>query len=137
MNTIQIPPAPPPPPEEMTVEKYRKLYEKKPHKYNAKRTDVDGHSFPSKAEANRYLQLKLLLSGKKIRDLEIQPRFPLVVNGVKITTYIADFRYVDIEKGLMIIEDVKGVRTEGYVLKKKLTEALYGIEITEITQEQL
>lgn len=124
-------------PQEMTVEEFRKTHGKKQHKYGAKATKVDGHTFPSKAEANRYLQLKLLLKSKSIRDLEIQPRYPLEVNGVKVGTYVADFRYVDIEKGLMVVEDVKGVRTEVYRLKKRIVEALYGIEITEITQENL
>ena len=32
----------------------------------------------------------------------------------------------------MIVEDVKGYRTEAYQLKKKLMRAVYGIEITEV-----
>ena len=34
--------------------------------------------------------------------------------------------------GDVIVEDVKGYRTEAYQLKKKLMRAVYGIEITEV-----
>jgi hypothetical protein len=46
-------------------------------------------------------------------------------------TYIADFTYFE-KDGQQVIEDVKGVRTPVYRLKKKIIEAEYGIAITEI-----
>lgn len=101
------------------------------HKFHAVRTTVNGISFPSKGEAGRYSQLLLLEKSGLIRDLELQPKFPLVVNGEKICTYIADFQYTT-DSGL-VTEDYKGVRTPIYRLKKKLMKAILGIEITEIT----
>lgn len=65
-----------------------------------------------------------------IRDLELQPRYPLVVNGVKVATYVGDFRYR--EDGVLVLEDAKGVRTREYRLKAKLMKALFGIEIREV-----
>ena len=53
----------------------------------------------------------------------------LVVNGKKVCKYTADFRYTT--PSGEIIEDVKGVKTTVYRIKKKLVEALFGIEITE------
>lgn len=101
-------------------------------KYNAHRTEVDGVVFDSKAEANRYLELKLLLQAGEITDLVLHPRFELAVKGQKICSYIADFQYKD-QHGQTITEDVKGKRTAVYQLKKKLMRAIHGIEIAEIS----
>jgi hypothetical protein len=100
------------------------------HKYGAQKTVVDGITFASKAEAARYGELRMLERGKAIRDLTLQPRFPLVVNGRKVGTYVADFAYHGADD-VRVVEDVKGVRTPVYLLKRKLFEALYGLTITE------
>lgn len=95
-------------------------------KYRAKKTVVDGIKFDSKREAERYCELKLLEKAKKIRNLELQPRF-LLQDKFKDKTgtthrkieYVADFLYID-KDGKAIVEDVKGVLTDVYKLKKKL-----------------
>lgn len=111
------------------------------HKYGAKRTEVDGITFASKAEAKRYKELKLMQRTGMIRGLTLQPRYDIYAlkfqdAPVKIGFYKADFRY-DVplldNAWKTVIEDVKGVRTETYRLKKKLVEAQYGIEITEVS----
>lgn len=99
-------------------------------KYGAIRTQVGDVTFDSRAEAHRYTQLLLLQRAGVISDLELQPKFPLVVNGIKIGTYIGDFSFI--EGGKRVTEDVKGIRTPVYILKKKLVRALYGIEIVEV-----
>lgn len=113
------------------------------HKYNAQRTTLDGYTFASKAEAKRYAELKLLEKAGEISELELQPKFPLFVRTpdmkfVKVCVYKADFRYRLLSDGWpgngRVTEDVKGVRTETYKLKKKMVEAQYGIQITEITR---
>lgn len=103
------------------------------HKYRAQRTDcVSGHSHPSKAEAKRCDQLAMLVRCKLISELQQQPKFPCVIGGVKVCTYVADFSYRD-ERGDTIIEDVKGQPTPVYRLKKKLVEALYpNVKISEV-----
>lgn len=101
-------------------------------KFRNKKVEVDGVTFASKAEATRYTHLKLLLRIGEIADLELQPRYPLVVNGVRVATYVADFRYRNVATGEVVIEDVKGVRTPVYRMKKKLLEAIDGTKITEI-----
>lgn len=109
---------------------------KKRSKYGNKRVEVDGHTFDSKAEANRYGELKLLVKKGLISDLVLQPRFPYwhPTNGSVIFTYVADFSYTDHTPPvpIKVVEDIKGVRTALYKLKKKLIEAQYGITITEI-----
>ena len=103
-------------------------------KYNAKKTEVDGRVFASRAEARRYSELCLLEKNGNILDLECQPVFNISVNNKHICNYIADFKYgiFNGENIDWIIEDVKGVKTPVYRLKKKLVEAAYNITITEI-----
>lgn len=101
-------------------------------KYRAKPTIVDGVRFASQAEARRYGHLKVLERAGTICDLELQPRFPLLVNQVKVATYVADFRYRFCGVALPVVEDVKGVQTPIYRLKKKMLLAQDGIIITEV-----
>lgn len=107
----------------------------RPHKYGAKPTEVDGLRFDSKREAARYSALQLLVRAGEIVDLEVQPTYPIIIADpqgmpVIVAAYRADFRY---RRGRdVVVEDVKGVRTPLYRLKKKLVEALYGIKITEV-----
>jgi hypothetical protein len=90
------------------------------------------HKHRSKAEARRCDHLSLLQHVGQISDLQQQPRFPCVLNGVKLCTYVADFAYND-QSGRRVIEDVKGHKTQLYRLKKKLVEAIYiGTEIVEV-----
>lgn len=79
--------------------------------------------FASQKEAKRYDGLQILELSGQISDLTLQPRFPIIVNGVKICTYIADFRYV--EEGKEIVEDAKGFKTPEFILKWKLVHVLY------------
>lgn len=102
-------------------------------KYNAVRTVVDNITFASKKEANRYFELKVLQHAGDISELKCQPRFPLVVRGTKVCTYVADFAYRN-RAGEFVVEDVKSkpTMTAAYRLKKKLLQALEGITITEV-----
>jgi hypothetical protein len=101
-------------------------------KYQNVRVEIDGITFASKREARRYGDLLILVRIGEIADLELQPRYPLIVNGEKVATYVADFRYRVVATGSTVVEDVKGVRTPVYRMKKKLIRALYGVEIVEI-----
>jgi hypothetical protein len=105
-------------------------------KYRAVPTVVDGIRFASKKEAKRYSELKLMEKAGQIGPIERQPRYPIIVNRIPICTYVADFRYLaggKLGDGpiRLTVEDTKGFRTPEYRLKKKLVEALYGIEILE------
>lgn len=104
-------------------------------KYRNKITEINGIKFHSKKEANRYVHLRILEKANKIKDLELQPKIPLLVNGKKIGNYIGDFKYFDIEKLEYVIEDVKSpiTKTPIYRLKKKILETYNPpIEIIEI-----
>lgn len=94
--------------------------------------EIDGIKFDSRAEARRYNELKLLQREGSICKLELQPKFPLAINGQLICTYIADFSYE--LRGYRFIEDVKSkaTKTPQYRIKMKLLKALTGIEVREV-----
>lgn len=104
-------------------------------KYHAKKTTVDGITFDSRKEADRYLVLKGMEEEGLIEDLRRQVRYELVpafdVDGrhYRPVYYVADFVYV--EDGKEVVEDVKGVRTDVYKLKSKLFARRYGMSVKE------
>ncbi len=97
---------------------------KKRHKFNARPTVIDGISFASLAEGRRYGELKLLVAAEKIHDLKLQPRYVLQAKfrhdgkAVREIVYVADFAYR--EDGLAVVEDVKGMETPVFKLKRKM-----------------
>lgn len=101
-------------------------------KYGAKPVVADGVRFDSAAERERWEQLKILQRAGRISGLERQIAFPFRINRELMFTYYADFRYLDAETGRTVVEDVKGVATPVYKIKKKIIEASYRIEIVEI-----
>lgn len=100
------------------------------NKYNNKKVTYFGLTFDSQAEGNRYLVLRDMEASGQINKLELQPRFDMIVNGKFCGFYKADFAYFT--ENERVIEDVKGMKTPVYNLKKKIVEAMYGIKITEI-----
>jgi hypothetical protein len=99
---------------------------------------VDGIRFDSKAEMRRWQELKLLERAGEIIRLDRQPEYVLLEpfvdgqgrrhRGIK---YRADFRYLenytdgDHWKVRVIVEDVKGARTQAYAMKMKLFRKRY------------
>lgn len=106
-------------------------------KYHAKKTELDGITFDSRKEADRYAELKLLERSGAIHNLRRQVRYELIPAQKKdgktverACHYIADFVYE--ENGKTVVEDVKGYRTKEYVLKRKLMLQVHGIEVREV-----
>lgn len=94
------------------------------HKYNAVRTDIDGIKFDSKKEAMYYRWLNLrVISGEIIFFLRQVP-FHLP-GGV---TYRVDFQEFHSDGSVHFI-DVKGMKTNDFIMKKKMVEDLYPVEI--------
>jgi len=89
-----------------------------------------GYRFDSKAEHRRWQQLVLLEKAGAISDLLVHPQYTLVVNGLTICRYTADFRYTD--RGKEVVEDVKGRLTQIYGIKKRLMQACLGIKVREV-----
>lgn len=105
---------------------------KKSSKFGAKKTVVDGITFDSKWESERYGQLKAMERGGIVTDLELQVKYDIVINDIKICKYIADFVYKEESpdgKIKEIVEDAKGFETPEFKLKKKLMKAVHNIDI--------
>lgn len=105
-------------------------FEHKPSKYRNVKTMVDGIEFDSKKEAARYQELKIMEKAGIISELKLQVVHDLSVNAVHVCKYIADFTYI--RDNRRVTEDVKGMKTIIYKMKKKLMKAIYNIEIQEI-----
>ena len=118
--------------EEITLEEYqRMLAERKPSKYGNTQVLAEGHCFDSIAEHRRYGELKLQMHAGEITDLGVHPRFEIVPaftdvrTGVeyKAVDYEADFVYM--EGAQLVVEDIKGKRTDVFKLKEKLFRSKY------------
>ena len=101
------------------------------NKYRNHKVTVQGVKYDSKKEAQRHYELKLLQRAGEITELKTQIPFVLldsvniIKNGKKskqsAVKYIADFVYL--EKGKVIVEDLKSEATEqdkNYRLKRKM-----------------
>ena len=92
---------------------------------------IDWHgnktSYQWTKEAHRAHELLLREKAGKITELDRQVTYRLEFNGVLICKYIADFTYTD-ERGNERIEDVKGVLTDVFKLKKRMMKAM-GLEV--------
>ena len=96
-------------------------------KYKNGKVEIHGIRFDSAAEGERYKILKAKEQGGLIKNLELQKTYPLLVNGLKICDYRADFVYE--VGGKTIVEDVKGQVHDVFKLKYKLMFACHGIVI--------
>lgn len=95
-------------------------------KYGNKKTHcLHGHMHDSKKEARRCNELHLMQRAGEISGLQTQISFELIPKqkDERKCEYKADFVYV--ENGQTIVEDVKGVKTKEYIIKRKLFKYKY------------
>lgn len=110
-------------------------------KYRNKKVSLDGMVFDSKLEARRYQELKLLERAGEIEELRTQVKYTLIPsqkldNRVveRAVTYTADFVYRLKSSGETVVEDTKGMKTDKYILKRKMMLYFHGIRIKEVTK---
>lgn len=98
---------------------------------NIKTVTLDGIQHDSIKEAKRWWELKLLERAGEIQDLQRQVKYELLPkqDGERPVYYIADFVYT--ENGKKVVEDVKGMRTKEYKLKRKMMLYFHGIKLKE------
>lgn len=100
-------------------------------KYKNTKVEIDGIKFDSKAEGKRYQELKIYENQGLIRNLQLQPKFILQdkfkKNGktFRKIEYVADFMYEETGSGEIIVEDVKGIKTDVFKIKMKMFEYIY------------
>lgn len=109
--------------EHISAEEYRKMISSSSikSKYHNQRTVIDDITFDSLAEANRYCELKALKAAGEIDGFGIQPSFVIDLCG---TRYRPDFIVCDKDHRVWV-EDVKGVETSTFRLKKRKWEQQY------------
>jgi len=124
--------------EHLTAKQFNELAKAERHgripRASKLRRTVDGITFDSLAEANRWKTLRFAEISGRISRLTRQSKYSIEVNGVYIANYFADFEYLN-ETGQLVTEDQKSAHTRKdpvYRLKKKLVEAIYGIQIREV-----
>ena len=123
------------------------------NKFHAKKIQYDGQIFDSKAECKRYKELVLAQDTGMIKNLCRQVEYPLIPDqretsmetytkgprkGLlkpgklleRAVTYVADFVYE--KNGKTVVEDVKGMKTKDYILKRKMMLYFHGIHIKEV-----
>lgn len=110
------------------------------NKYGAQKIKdpATGYVFDSKKEFIRWCELRIMERSGVISDLKRQVKYVLIPaqrdNIGKIVekecSYYADFEYVDL-KGIKVVEDCKGYKTDAYKIKKKLMLWVHGIRIKE------
>lgn len=123
-------------------------------KYHSTKVVIDGIEFHSKKEAQRYQQLKLMEKAGVIANLQRQVKYELIpaqyIDGKcveRAVTYTSDFEYDETvplrQRTVMadtnarmpvrhIVEDVKGMRTKDYIIKRKLMLYKHGIRMQEL-----
>ena len=98
-------------------------------------------SFDSEREARRFGELRMLLRCGQIRDLRLQVNFTLqegytTADGERVRpiVYRADFTYRERtgDGWCPVVEDVKGVRTKEYNMKRKMMLEKFGVKIREV-----
>lgn len=107
-------------------------------KYGSKKITVDGITYDSKKEYARHCELKLLERAGVISGLKRQVKYQLLPSQKDATgkvierpvVYVADFEYIENDR--KVTEDVKGVRTKEYIIKRKLMLYMHGVRIREV-----
>lgn len=105
-------------------------------KYHNKKCIYKNIKFDSLKERNYYIILEQLEKTGQIKDLklqvkyELQPSFKLNGKTIRAINYIADFTYLKDNK--LVVVDTKGFRTKEYLLKKKMFQYKYGMDIVEL-----
>ncbi|UXC34799.1 DUF1064 domain-containing protein [Cupriavidus gilardii] len=106
-------------------------------KYRNTRVSLNGMKFDSRREMERYFHLRQMERAGLISGLRRQVVYELapgvVIQGRKrpALRYVADFVYRDGE-GREITEDVKGVVTDVYRVKRHLMKSIHGVDIKEV-----
>lgn len=98
--------------------------------------DPTGKKWDSKWEYDVYCVLVLLERGGYLSDLELQPDYDMLHNGVLICNSKLDFRFKI--KGIQYVADAKSRQTakvRAWVLIKKMFRAFYSLEVVTFIQE--
>ena len=94
--------------------------------------NIKTNGYASRREAKRATELAMLQRAGHISELREQVRYQIIPkqDGERPAYYVADFVFM--EDGQLVVEDVKGMKTTAYILKRKLMKLVHGITIKEV-----
>mgnify|MGYP003610111732 CR=1 FL=1 len=118
----------------MTIDEFKAIKKPKKSKYKSVKCEHFGVKLDSLKEKRQYIKYLHQQSIGEILSIKLQPKYDLIVNGIKIGFYKADFEIELADKSIQVI-DVKSEMTRKlpvYRLKKKMIKAIYNIDIIEI-----
>ena len=134
----------------ISIAQYREMFpqpnqqkgKSKGNKFKAMKVELDGITFDSKKEFQRYIELKAMQQRGEIRDLKHHTKFELApktkIEGQKrakpALRYFADFTYYR-STGEFVVEDVKSAATrklDSYRNKKHLMKTVHNIDVREV-----
>jgi hypothetical protein len=111
-----------------TINKMQKNFYHKRNKYRNVRQTYNGHNYDSKMEAEVAHKLDLMKKNidktNRVKNWERQYKISLDINGVHIANYFIDFM-VEFVDGRKEFWEVKGMETDLWKLKWKMTKALF------------
>lgn len=96
----------------------------KGNKYNSRRSTYNGYNYDSGLEAKYAETLDWMIKAKEIKKWERQHKISLDINGVHIANYFIDFK-VFLMDGTVEYHEVKGMATDLWRLKWRMTQAIY------------
>lgn len=115
-------------------------------KYHSKKTEINGITFASRLESERFQQLLLLERAGEIEGLMLQPELQLLegwvdpMDGEKHRSrfYVGDFKYFDNKINRWIIEDTKGMETPEFRLKWEYAQSKFPeYEFRKVTRDEV
>lgn len=122
----------------MTIDDFKAMRVASPSNKRSKYGAKKSGGYDSRKEHRRANELKLMQRAGLISNLREQVKYVLIPTqrdtGGKLLekecSYYADFVYD--RNGVTVVEDTKGVRTQEYIIKRKLMLHVHGISIVEL-----
>lgn len=122
----------------MTIDDFKAMRVAPPATKRSKYGAQKSGGYDSRKEHHRANELKLMQRAGLISNLREQVKYVLIPTqrdtGGKLLekecSYYADFVYD--RNGVTVVEDTKGVRTQEYIIKRKLMLHVHGISIVEL-----
>jgi hypothetical protein len=99
-------------------------YQKKTKYGNKKCRCISNHQHDSRGEVSYCDRLRYEKLAGEIRDYQVQKKYPLFVEGMRLCNHIVDFLVTE-KDGTVAVHEYKGFATRDWRLKMKLFKTCY------------
>ncbi len=91
---------------------------------------VDGYHFKNENEYRRYKGIQELVKDGRLQDLDVNPKYPLMVNQVEVDSYSPTFRFYDpVKHAERFIQVSNAAQSAIQELRIRLFEAIYSVKV--------